>query len=495
MDANAIDTATWSVAFAAGTALGGVLTVAGPVLALTVDAGTFALAALVLSRLPPMPAEATSAAPKRHALVELREAWRYAWRRPALAEAVLAKAPAAVAGGAAWILLNLSVERVGLFGSAALALGLLQAVRGVGTAVGPLAARALVARGLSGITLLRASLAVTLVGITLFTVLAWRGPEMSAWLPSLLVAAFVWGMGSGGYWVFSVSEIQRRAPDAMQGRLSSIDQLSFMLGSSGGAIGAALLVDATGIAPLAGVFGVLTGGALWLLLIAATVRQRRLEIQRRIPYHAGPCLAPHSSSPLRSCWPARRQKKPPPRLVPAVRSLRSVPAAPKPTATATAVVAKPSHPCPKGSEGAGTGKKPCIAKGATRIMDVKWTGKISDKGPSFRVTNKADLEILYGSIVVYFYDKAGKQLEVDRAGKKGPTLGCSGNIFAGPMKAGEKATLWFSCVKKASVPAGTVAIEAELKKVGFTAAGGKRSDTFWQNSELSPKERPKGGIK
>ncbi len=170
-------------------------------------------------------------------------------------------------------------------------------------------------------------------------------------------------------------------------------------------------------------------------------------------------------------------------------------AAPKPTATASAVVAKPSHPCPKGSEGAGTAKEPCIAKGAVRIMDVKWTGKITDKGPSFRVTNKAKLEILYGSIVVYFYDKAGKQLEVKRGSKMAPTLGCSGNLFAGPMKAGEKATLWFSCVKKNSIPEGAVAIEAELKKVGFTAASGKRSDTFWQNTDLTPKERPKGGIK
>jgi len=166
---------------------------------------------------------------------------------------------------------------------------------------------------------------------------------------------------------------------------------------------------------------------------------------------------------------------------------------PKPTATVAAV--KPSHECPEGTEGEGTQKEPCTAKGTARIMTVKWTGKITDKGPSFVVVSKSKLEILYGSLFVYFYDKAGKQLDVKKEDETKPNLGCSGNIFAGPMKPGEKATLWFSCVKKDHVPEGTVAIEAELRTVGFTAESGKKSDTFWRNDDLIPDKRPKGGIK
>jgi len=129
-------------------------------------------------------------------------------------------------------------------------------------------------------------------------------------------------------------------------------------------------------------------------------------------------------------------------------------------------------------------------------MEAKWTGKMSDKGPSFKVTNKTKLEILYGHIVVYFYDKAGKQLAVPAAGgKTRPKRECRGNIFAGPMKPGEKATLWFSCVKKKHVPEGTAHVEAELLRVGFTGAKGKRADTYWRNKDLVPDERPKGGIK
>jgi len=186
---------------------------------------------------------------------------------------------------------------------------------------------------------------------------------------------------------------------------------------------------------------------------------------------------------------------------PAEASATSAPSAvappPAKTAAPTATVEakKPSHPCPEGSEGDGVLKSPCKATGATRVMDVKWSGKITDKGPSFRVTNNAKLEILYGNVVVYFYDKAGKQLDVMVGDDTRKKRSCAGNIFAGPMKPGEKATLWFSCMKKKHVPEGAVAIEAEMKTVGFTSKEGKRADTYWQNEELTPDERPKGGIK
>src|SRR3989442_1761988 len=61
---------------------------------------------------------------------------------------------------------------------------------------------------------------------------------------------------------------------------------------------------------------------------------------------------------------------------------------------------EPHHDCPEGSEGVGSFAKPCIAKGADRIMEVAWTGKMNDTGaPSFRVVNKSKLVILYGRIV------------------------------------------------------------------------------------------------
>jgi hypothetical protein len=63
------------------------------------------------------------------------------------------------------------------------------------------------------------------------------------------------------------------------------------------------------------------------------------------------------------------------------------------------------------------------------------------------------------------------------------------------MKPGEKAVLTFSCMKKSHIPEGTTAIEAEMQMVGFADATGKKSEFYWKNAELTPEERPKGGIK
>jgi hypothetical protein len=182
---------------------------------------------------------------------------------------------------------------------------------------------------------------------------------------------------------------------------------------------------------------------------------------------------------------------------PAPAASASVAASAAASATATADV--PAHDCPAGTSGKGTFKEPCAAKGTARMMTVEWTGKTSDEGPSFRVTNKSKLPILYGNVLVYFYDKAGKQLEVEVAGESGsktrPNRVCGGSIFAGVMKPGETAVLKFSCVKKDHVPEGAAAIEAEMEMVGFADESGKKSEYYWKNGDLTPKERPKGGVK
>jgi hypothetical protein len=164
-------------------------------------------------------------------------------------------------------------------------------------------------------------------------------------------------------------------------------------------------------------------------------------------------------------------------------------AAPPPSATASP--SAPKHDCPEGTVGDSTFEKPCEAKGTLRTMEVSWTGKTDDKGPSFKVANTSKVEINYGKLVVYFYDKAGKQLEVKDDEQNRPFKTCAGNIFEGPMKAGEKAVITFSCVKKAHVPEGTAAIQAEIELVGFSDESGKKNAYYWRNKELTPAARPK----
>jgi len=179
---------------------------------------------------------------------------------------------------------------------------------------------------------------------------------------------------------------------------------------------------------------------------------------------------------------------------PAPSAAPSAPAStPAPSASAPGA---PRSDCPKGSAGEGTFTHPCEAKGTARMMDIAWNGKTDDKGPFFRVTNKSSQVILHGRVAVYFYDKAGKQLEVPDDSvtppKTVPFRTCSGNIFGGVMKAGEKAVIQFSCVAKKHVPEGTAAIEAEMQGVGFADATEKKVDFYWRNADLTPDARKKG---
>lgn len=178
---------------------------------------------------------------------------------------------------------------------------------------------------------------------------------------------------------------------------------------------------------------------------------------------------------------------------------KSAPAlpAPPPPPVASAAPSEPKHDCPAGSTGDGSFEKPCEAKGAERMMEVAWNGKMTDGGPQFRVINKSKLVILYGKVVAYFYDKSGKQLEVagGSSGKPRQHQDCSGNIFGGVMNPGEKAVVTFSCLSKAAVPEGTESIEAEARMVGFADAEGKHNDFYWKNDDLTPDARSKGGVK
>ena len=131
------------------------------------------------------------------------------------------------------------------------------------------------------------------------------------------------------------------------------------------------------------------------------------------------------------------------------------------------------------------------------MMEVKWK-KTDDSGPSFAITNKAALVIVYGKIAVYFYDKAGKQLDAQDDStppKPRPYHTCAGKFFGGVMKPAEKAVLTFSCVPKSVVPDGTSTIEAEMQMVGYADATGKKIDFYWRNADLAPDVRPRGGVK
>lgn len=240
--ANRLDAFTWAVLFTAGVALGGVLAaVVGPTAALLVDAATFVLGALVLRGLPPLlPPPRATGAPRG---LDLAGGWRAARTDPALLRAALAKGPVLLASCGGWVTLNLVALTTPGPLDGALLLGLLQAARGLGTGVGPLLARP----DADG----RLADPLTLGAIALFGLQShWAG---------LLLAAFLWGMGSGHAWVWTTSTVQRLGGDAVMGRLSALDLVCHTLGGAMGALLGGLVVTWTGVPAHAAWAGVAAG--------------------------------------------------------------------------------------------------------------------------------------------------------------------------------------------------------------------------------------------
>jgi MFS family permease len=287
--ANALLSATWSVAYVVGMALGGALAVLGPVPAILIDASSFLVVALLLRSLPAMRAahEAAGARAGMGALIaavprDLWSAFVHALGHRALFRSVFAKAPVALANGGGWVVLNL-VAGQSPFGSAAISLGVLQAVRGAGTGLGPLGVSRWAGGGRAAQVAEHLAVACGFAGIGLFP-LAQGAPGL------LLVLVLVWGLGVGSNWVVSSAALQRHAPDHMIGRLSSLDNvcvtllmvLSAVVGGAAIERGARLtVVPASGVA--LGVLG-------WVLLVwlSPTAAAGRAETGDAVASREGP---------------------------------------------------------------------------------------------------------------------------------------------------------------------------------------------------------------
>ena len=270
--ANALLASTWSAAFVVGMALGGVLAMAGPVLAIGLDAASFVACAAVAITLPalPAPVAATAAAPAsrvRIVIVDLRTALGEAIAQPRLLRATLAKVPVAIAGGVGWLALNLIAAAQAPFGTAALSLGVLQAVRGAGTGLGPVLATTLERRGLAHGHLVAAAYTLAFAGMAAFA--------CGAGAVGLVAAALAWGTGSGANWVLSQAELQRRAGDHVIGRLAALDELAVALAMITGATAAAVAIDGGHLVRTTLLTAVAGGFAAWAALVALTRGGRR----------------------------------------------------------------------------------------------------------------------------------------------------------------------------------------------------------------------------
>lgn len=266
VQANAILGGTWSAAYVIGMAIGGAIAVLGPSVALLLDAGSFFLAALLASTLPTMLPPETNLREKFNVSSfalniprDMKKAFDHARGNADLFRAVLGKVPVAMGGGVGWIVLNLVADRVHPLGTAAISLGILQAVRGAGTGIGPIAATWYSKGQTPSRMLERLAVALSFASILLFSLV----PTIP-WL--LILMTLFWGIGTGTNWVLTAANLQRQAPDSMIGRLSSIDEL-FTTGSLVlGTFIAAFLLEMGLSMPQVAAIGIALGGLVFMWL-------------------------------------------------------------------------------------------------------------------------------------------------------------------------------------------------------------------------------------
>ncbi len=250
-----------------GAAIGGLITDwFGTDAAFVIDSLTYLLSALLVAsvRLPKRPARAKTKLTLAKALgiTDTLEGMRYVWARPRVLAFLLVK-PAWGLGGGILTLLAVFGEKVFPIGrTAAAGVGVLYCARGIGTAVGPVLARALL-----GETRRRMTTAIGLsflVGGAFYVAFG-----LAHNYPLALLMLFVAHMGGSTLWVFSTVLLQWSVEDDFRGRVfaAELTLLTLMLAASNYVAGE--LLDRFGMSPrtvmvmMGGIF--LLPGVFWFI--------------------------------------------------------------------------------------------------------------------------------------------------------------------------------------------------------------------------------------
>lgn len=225
--ANTIQGATWSAMLGVGAVAGGALTaLAGREASFVVDALSYALSALFISRATLRPVaqpQRPDTLAGRLGFDDLIEGLKLVRNSPDVRRVLWVKSSWSLSGGAALVLYAVMGQRLfAIAGSPEAGVGVLLAMRGVGAFFGPL-----VARRLGGDRPAFLEKAI-LIGYFV-TAGAWLAFSFA---PMLAVAAFCLAVAHTGVatqWVFSTSLINLRVEDRLRGRVFALDTMISLL--------------------------------------------------------------------------------------------------------------------------------------------------------------------------------------------------------------------------------------------------------------------------
>lgn len=271
-NANIISTATWSIIFTTGMAIGGFATEwLGTDLVLILDALTYVLSAWFVYRatIPQKRLSKEEMYRTRNPLKGIREGLSYLLANRQILRPSLAKGTATVfLGGLVYLLIIVS-EEVLMMGS--IGLGLLYAARGFGTGIGPIIGRRLFSDEKDWVMVM--GLAITFCGLMYMVV------GMVDELALMLIFVLLAHSASGANWVTSTVLLQKRTQDTFRGRIFSTEWLLFTIGSSVSTVIASLILESglMTVKPLIMVYGgiMALGGIFW----SFTITQNEKEYQ------------------------------------------------------------------------------------------------------------------------------------------------------------------------------------------------------------------------
>ena len=257
--ANALSATTWSVMLAVGSALGGFAAGQwGIYQAFAVDGLSFLVSAALIARVHYQHEDAGRKADLHAVLNEYMDGLRYLKREADILFITLHKAALGllIAGGAINIVMVQISESIFVIGEGgATSLGILFAVVGLGTGIGPILSRRITGDRERSIRLILPTLYL----------LATVGLVVAAQISSfgiVLLGMFIRTFAVGAIWVFTTQLLYQLVPENYQGRVFAVEIAVFTLGAAiSGAIGGWLL-DATSIG---------VSGLMWLMAAAGLI--------------------------------------------------------------------------------------------------------------------------------------------------------------------------------------------------------------------------------
>jgi MFS family permease len=260
--ANTIMSATWSVMLALGAAIGGFAAeVFGLKVVFILDSLSYVVSAWFIYRVVILSPVFIGTRPSliKSAHHEIREGWQFIRNHPAIQRIATVKAVWAIAGGGLVYMLVLVGGQMNPEHAAA-SIGALFAARGIGTAIGPIAARTLFIDEKRWVSVIGVCIAFTGVGYMLVGLLPW------SWF--ILFPVMLAHIAGGSNWVLSTVLLQKRSADKFRGRVFANEWL-FVMTTEAVSILVASLVLEMGLLSLRNTvlgFGVIStiSGLIWL---------------------------------------------------------------------------------------------------------------------------------------------------------------------------------------------------------------------------------------